>query len=235
MVQIDYLLESSFKEILDKVSKSLNIFQKEYFKDMTEDEFNDLLELVHIWYYGTHNASKRIKPLLKKSFMRKLKVSNPPKTLYRGLAFKTIKSRDEALKKIKKEGLSGLFNKSFTSWSSDKRAVKAFLPGGYYYPDETSGILLEIKGKDFKDLIVFSLSHYIKTEKERRKFLQLVAKIHIKNLDHMLTTVSPKKLPDKNIFAKMQGSVFAVAEDEYVLNTIKPNRIKDVNITMLDK
>ena len=232
------LKESFINRTIESIKSKFNFFSNK-FKYLNNHEFETLLNVLYGWYYLNYkfpdDLEKKSPDVIK--LFDKIKYNskiNLPLKLYRGLAFSTKKELDNFLSDIKTQNkVNGkLFrlkqDTRYTAWTSSKKLVNQFLPGGDNSEDYMYGCLLTINTKNLNmDNFTFSMNLLLDKDEDKKEFLNLILKAEYnKNLKYINNT-KPKKLDPKVMFGYQHGSVFSLIEDEYILNNV-PYNICDI-------
>lgn len=232
--------ENIYHKVISKVKEtSENIYNKFFnkFKDLNTDEYNTMIRMCYNWFmlnnkYITSNSKEM--DLFKKIKSRYLSDGgNIPKKLYRGMTFKTKNDLNNFIKSFEEKKFLYSFKSEkstkpdypITSWSGDKEGTQDYFGNLKKHRPEKYSIMMEIDTNLLKNnTILFNIKFLLKTREDRVSFLRMILKEDYLKQDKIL-----KSNMDKNINrfgANIKGALYAIAEDEYLLNKVPFNICK---------
>jgi len=220
--KVSLLIEST---LLDKIYISIKRF---FINDsITEADVDIIVYIINFWFSRTKEFNfkkiffdKKFKKFFTKNKNDIKNQTSKPEFLYRGMYFNTEKDRELVLKDFKKNGIKRA-SEPFASWTSDKEAVKLFLPNKKWRQYKY-GILIKVPYTSVENNIVFSFEPYINSEAKQKKFTKLL----LDNFGKKIQYFANKKeftFNKNELSVSPQLLVNTYLIHEYILNTVPIN------------
>lgn len=163
---------------------------------------------------------------------------NSPAYLYRGISFENDKLKDEALKKMKEQGILKHPTKDYDSWSSSKEVAECYAFGdkAWHKDKGRAYVILQIPYIGLEDELLFTCEYLFTGEdtKESRmlkqRFFRKILNNKLNNLVKDIKSANYKKnqwdATIQDISNITPGLSRALTEFEYILKPVKADSIK---------